>query len=70
MARCLHLAFGRETLDPARREFRGVSDIHVAGISANHGTRRAENAYMRGALSRMCGEGRDIPDIETRTREQ
>jgi hypothetical protein len=47
-----------------------VSDIHVAGISANHGTRRAENAYMRGALSRMCGEGRDIPDIETRTREQ
>lgn len=57
MAQRLHLVFGGELVDPARTEFRDVSDIHIAGIFLDYDSaynawkseaqRIVDNAHMR-----------------------
>lgn len=57
MAQRLHLVFGGELVDPARTEFRDVSDIHIVGIFPDYDSaynawkseaqRTVDNAHMR-----------------------
>lgn len=57
MAQRLHLVFGGELVDPARTEFRDVSDIHIVGILPDYdgaynawkseAQRTVDNAHMR-----------------------
>ncbi|MBT0957938.1 DUF4170 domain-containing protein [Alphaproteobacteria bacterium KMM 3653] len=57
MAQRLHLVFGGELVDPTKKAFKNVEDIHVVGIFPNYAKaydawkseaqRTVDNAHMR-----------------------
>ncbi len=57
MTQRLHLVFGGELVDPTKKVFRDVNDIHVVGIYPDYATafdawkaeaqRTVDNAHMR-----------------------